>query len=158
VQVTPPEAFLISHYVARRQSPEARARLRERLDDTRRRLAGLSLEEVGRRRRQFPCPFLEEDRCSIYPVRPLSCRAMHSFDLDQCRTEWETESLAPVSYYAHRHEIILSISHGLLEGCRQAGCQAQPLHLVHGLWTIVNGSDCDHRWARGEMVFGGGGG
>lgn len=28
-----------------------------------------------------PCPFLIEDACSVYEVRPFACRAHHSFDL-----------------------------------------------------------------------------
>jgi len=153
VQMTPPEAFLIAHQVARHLEPEVQARVRERLAETRRRLTGLTIREAARRRRQFPCPLLEEDRCAVYPVRPLACRAMHSFDLEQCRKEWRQESLSPVQYYAHRDEIVFSISHGLLEGCRLAGCQAQPLPLAEGLWTILAEPDCDRRWAQGEKVF-----
>lgn len=35
---------------------------------------------------KVPCALLAEDgRCSIYEVRPLRCRAFHSFSLDACR-------------------------------------------------------------------------
>jgi hypothetical protein len=31
-----------------------------------------------------PCPFLEDARCSIYEVRPLSCRGTNSMDASAC--------------------------------------------------------------------------
>jgi Fe-S-cluster containining protein len=33
--------------------------------------------ELSYWRRQLPCPFLAEDRCTIYPVRPFACREHH---------------------------------------------------------------------------------
>ncbi len=32
-----------------------------------------------------PCPFLVEDRCSVYAARPLACRGWNSTDADACR-------------------------------------------------------------------------
>lgn len=33
--------------------------------------------ELSYWRTQLPCPFLEQDRCNIYPVRPFACREHH---------------------------------------------------------------------------------
>lgn len=29
-----------------------------------------------------PCPFLKDDKCSIYAIRPLSCRVLYNLDVD----------------------------------------------------------------------------
>jgi len=37
---------------------------------------------------QLPCPFLEDNRCSIYPVRPFGCREHHVLSSpDLCSTD-----------------------------------------------------------------------
>jgi hypothetical protein len=79
---------------------------------------------------------------------------MHSFDAAQCREEFERQSLTPVQYYAHRYEIILSLSQGLSQACRAAGCQSGPFSLARALMAIHGqGGECGDRWARGEVLF-----
>ena len=34
------------------------------------------------------CPFLDQDRCLIYPVRPMRCRAHYSPDVELCRRNY----------------------------------------------------------------------
>jgi Fe-S-cluster containining protein len=36
---------------------------------------------------KHPCPFLENNSCSIYPVRPSSCRVFLSSDISTCQQE-----------------------------------------------------------------------
>lgn len=39
-----------------------------------------------------PCPFLSEEKvCSVYPHRPLPCRAHHSVDVNRCRQAVENQ-------------------------------------------------------------------
>ena len=35
-----------------------------------------------------PCPFLVDDRCSIYDHRPLSCRSLNSYNADACQNHY----------------------------------------------------------------------
>jgi uncharacterized protein len=46
-----------------------------------------------------PCPFLENDRCSIYEHRPIICRLHHSFndDSSQCDTSRPQDELVGVA-------------------------------------------------------------
>jgi hypothetical protein len=48
----------------------------------RERTRGLSAAE--RFSPEHPCPFLDDGACSIYEVRPLSCRGMNSLDAGEC--------------------------------------------------------------------------
>lgn len=94
IVVSPLEARPIAAFVAQR--PELAARAAARIDGWKDRLGGdpdlaerfrefdaaegyLPSREGGALeaaywRAQIPCPFLEEGRCAIYPVRPFSCR------------------------------------------------------------------------------------
>jgi Fe-S-cluster containining protein len=44
-----------------------------------------AMTDDDRWRAKVPCFFLSNGRCSIYDVRPLRCRAFHSYSLDACR-------------------------------------------------------------------------
>lgn len=83
VGVTPPEALTIMDHVIQSRSEaelaELAARVATRFEETR----GLSSQE--RFSPDYPCVFLASGRCSIYEVRPLSCRGMNSLDADECR-------------------------------------------------------------------------
>jgi Fe-S-cluster containining protein len=41
------------------------------------------------------CPFLDENKCSIYPTRPNNCVAMEAGD-EQCQMAREAEGLEPL--------------------------------------------------------------
>jgi Fe-S-cluster containining protein len=84
VGVTPPEALAIAEHLRRTRSPEALERITTHLGQRREKTRGLSSTE--RFSPDHPCPFLESARCSIYEVRPLSCRGMNSLDANECAT------------------------------------------------------------------------
>lgn len=46
------------------------------------------------------CPFLVENSCSIYPVRPSKCRNFHASDVARCKESYEkpTDLTIPNSY------------------------------------------------------------
>lgn len=96
VPLSPPEAFALRDYV-RALPPERRQRVAERLAQAKSRLlsAGLwqrlvelgdtteppddeALEPVNRAyyALRMPCPFLEDEVCSIYEERPAACREL----------------------------------------------------------------------------------
>lgn len=84
VGVTPPEALAIADHLRRTRSPEELARITAHLADSREKTRALTFAE--RFSPQHPCPFLEAAHCTIYDVRPLSCRGMNSLDADDCAT------------------------------------------------------------------------
>ncbi len=84
VPVSPPEAFMIADVVA--SYPAARRKeLLERMATIRTRLAEAGFNEkfklehfkavaVEYFKMNMPCPFLEEDSCTVHPERPFVCR------------------------------------------------------------------------------------
>jgi|UniRef100_A0A7C3SHI3 Fe-S-cluster containining protein len=154
IEVTPLEAFAIWDYIGNWSSPE-RARLQKKVAISAAKKARMTKAEVARARRQFPCPFLKDRLCAIYPVRPLLCRAMHSLDAGHCQQSLrQAQSLIPDQYYLHRDEIVWSILQGLVEGLKEAGCQvsAQDLTLATAWFFQVHRGIIEN-WLHGERVF-----
>jgi Fe-S-cluster containining protein len=155
VELTPPEALLIGHHVERHFSAAEKALLLDHLARIMEIIKAMGPKESAVRRREIPCPLLRDKTCSVYPARPLVCRAMHGLDRERCVDELRSGSLAGSQYYAHRHEIALSVSAGLQAGCKAAGLQSGRLSLTRALQDFFGQEDAVQRWINGEEVFGG---
>jgi Fe-S-cluster containining protein len=83
VGVTAPEALAIADHLRRTLTENELADVSAHISKCHAETANLSAEE--RFSPEHPCPFLQSARCSIYEVRPLSCRGMNSLDADECR-------------------------------------------------------------------------
>ena len=66
-----------------------------------------SLDEVGRMQRTVKCPFLSAGRCTIYAVRPQTCRNYHATDAAGCEKSYNEPdnedidpAFAPLVYQA----------------------------------------------------------
>jgi Fe-S-cluster containining protein len=152
VELTPPEALLLGDYVSRNFSDSEREQLRERLEGSSRLQSGKSKIEIAGIRRELPCLLLSQGRCSVYPVRPLLCRAMHSLDADRCEAELKSP-LPLVEYYSHRGDLVFLVAAGLIEGCRAQGCQSGALELAAALKDFFRQERPMERWIQGEEVF-----
>ncbi|MFM9913120.1 MAG: YkgJ family cysteine cluster protein [Methylophilaceae bacterium] len=95
-----------------------------------------------------PCPFLQQNLCSIYPVRPAACRKVHSYDVEQCE---DAGANIPQSL-----EVILK-SEALMKGTANAYQQAKLAASGHDLGRAVllalTDEAAESRWYKGESVF-----
>jgi Fe-S-cluster containining protein len=82
VGITAPEALTIQAYLVAKRTPAELDLLLERMRAFSRATRGLSSRE--RVSPHLPCPLLEDHACSVYEVRPLSCRGMNSLDRGLC--------------------------------------------------------------------------
>jgi|WetSurMetagenome_2_1015567.scaffolds.fasta_scaffold250931_2 Fe-S-cluster containining protein len=155
VELTPPEALLIGHHIRRHFSESEKDRVLSRVAQSLVLAAGQTKAALAARRQELPCPLLHGRACSVYPIRPLVCRAMHGLNRENCEAELVSGSLAGSQYYPHRHVIALSVSAGLLMGCRDSGCQAGTLDLARALHDFFNQENPIERWLAGEQVFAG---
>jgi Fe-S-cluster containining protein len=153
VELTPPEALLLGRRIEENFSRDAKVRLLASLERSWNLKAGKSKQEIARIRRELPCPLLRDRRCSVYPVRPLLCRAMHALDAGQCASASRSQDLAPVDHYAHRREFIIAIAKGLADGCRALGCQCGSLDLTGAILDYFGEPKPAERWIMGEAVF-----
>jgi Fe-S-cluster containining protein len=87
VDVRAVEVFGILDFVERTFSADEKARV---YAEIRANSAALgNLDEFERMRRNVKCPFLREGRCSIYSVRPQTCRNYHATSAVGCQQSYE---------------------------------------------------------------------
>lgn len=154
VELTGPEALLIGYHIAQHFSDSEKELLLAHMARILEIIKAMGPAGSAVRRREIPCPLLRNRTCSVYPARPLVCRAMHGLDRERCVAELRTGSLAGSQYYAHRHEIVVSVSAGLREGCKAAGLQSGPLNLTRALNDFFTQDNPVERWITGGNVFG----
>jgi Fe-S-cluster containining protein len=99
------------------------------------------------------CLFLSGDRCMIYPVRPLRCRAQHSPDAEACRLNYlgQRETMPILSEPALLYQ---SIQVGIRLGLEDVGMQSAPLALRRAMLAVSQEPDVLERWANGRPAFG----
>jgi len=115
VGVTPPEVFAIYDHLRAACTPGELAETVQRLRAADDRTRGMTAAE--RLSPEFPCPFLEASRCSIYEVRPLSCRGANSLDAGACeRTLHDQDARA-----------------ALLAGTESIPCYLEPIRAFHAV-------------------------
>lgn len=142
VEVTAPEIFLIVR--------EIEARPTEELNQFIQRLkihAAMPYEATAWNQRT-PCPFLTNDLCSIYDVRPSVCRKAHSLDVRKCE-----------SYAAEIPQdlgIVVSVealAKGTSEAYRKLRFDASSHELGRSVLLTISDPSAESRWYNGESVF-----
>jgi Fe-S-cluster containining protein len=88
VVVTASEILRIAAFLEHTYSVEEREALARRVATTDEQTRGMSDEARGEAR--LPCPLLVANECSVYPVRPLDCRAYNSRSVAACRDAFES--------------------------------------------------------------------
>jgi Fe-S-cluster containining protein len=87
VDVRAVEVLNILAFMEREFSSQERARIAEEIEFNKSALEKLS--EIDRVRQNLKCPFLFSGRCSIYSVRPQTCRNYHATDSSGCKQSYE---------------------------------------------------------------------
>ena len=95
----PFEAIQIAESLRARLSPEE---LELILQALRKRVSGLTNRSVRQSiENKSPCPLLKDSRCSIYELRPLTCRMAHSLAVKKCEAAFQgvrRRTQIPVSF------------------------------------------------------------
>lgn len=161
VGVSPPEVFAIYHYLSFSVSHEARQRTFQRIREMDEQTRGL--EPAQRLAPEFPCPFLQEQRCSIYEVRPLACRGKNSLDADACErslhdVETRQRFLAgtfSVPCFVEPVRVFHAVAAGVqlaLDGL--FGLTASPLELTRAMRVLIDDPEAiTEAWLAGKDAF-----
>jgi Fe-S-cluster containining protein len=146
-----PEVLRIASHLTTCRPREEVARLAEELAKTAERIAGMTQEE--RQAARVPCPLLDvpTGRCTVYEVRPFSCRAYNSGDAAACQRAFErgdTNPVLPVNplLFRGRH----AVSFGMMAGCAHGGRDVGPYELTRALADCLARPDAAERWLAGE--------
>ena len=161
VGVTAAEALTIFDHLQRTRTAEQRESLRARVRESYERARGLSSAE--RFSPEHPCVFLEGGACSIYEVRPLSCRGMNSLDATECESRLRDPE-ARAAFLAKGHggrsfmepiQAFRAISAGLQLGLAELyHLDARPLDLTSAMHLLLeSATSLGSAWVAGQKPF-----
>jgi Fe-S-cluster containining protein len=100
------------------------------------------------------CPFLDEGKCGIYPVRPAACRGFFSLSLEACIAGARGES-EEIPTPAHIHQLRGAYEQALSAVLFHWRLPAAHYELTHGVLVALKEPDAEARWYDGEDVFAG---
>jgi len=153
VDVRAAEVFRILDFVAGHFTREQRERLRQEVLVNSAEVAPLS--EMERMQRTAKCPFLEAGRCTIYAVRPQTCRNYHATDAAGCRQSYEQPDnmdidpeFAPLVYQAGGAHV-----EAFSKALQDAGYDTDVYELNMALAAALQQPDSRARFEAGERPF-----
>ncbi|MBX3001332.1 MAG: hypothetical protein KF893_22615, partial [Caldilineaceae bacterium] len=115
---------------------------------------GLSADERLRLRQL--CPLLVDGRCSVYYVRPLTCRGYTSNDAGRCRSKVEAPD-QPVHIEADpiRYFFAQGVLNGIDDGLATHGLEGGLVELIAALRIALDDPNPLKCWLKGERLFAG---
>jgi hypothetical protein len=159
--VTAPEALAILDHLLESRSDAELAALETHFAEAHARTGGLAAAD--RFSPEHPCPFLSAGRCSIYEVRPLSCRGMNSLDAEECKRRLRDPE-ARAAFLAtgsgsHAFMEPIRAFHAISAGLQLSlselhGLDMRPLDLTAVMRLLLGERrNLAEAWARGERPF-----
>lgn len=112
VEVKPIEIITIVKFIETNFSPEKTAELLKKAKENIAEFATLDYEtQVATNQ---ACPFLEDNSCSIYEVRPGKCRNNHATDINLCKACYDNpaDNSIPSSYHKPLHLALNGLTRG----------------------------------------------
>lgn len=102
-----------------------------------------------------PCPFLQDQRCSVYSHRPVICRAYHSTDLGRCRQIIEQgDSARQVPMHLGLYGLTGMPQEATQRVFEEVGIDRRPVVLGLAVAALIDNFDpmvCD--WLTGGSAF-----
>lgn len=100
-----------------------------------------------------PCPLLIGGACSVYAVRPLTCRGFNSYNATQCELKIRYGVSSTIGGYAHPQKITQAALDGLRLGILEQGLAPDVLELRLALKIAFIVEGAGERWLAGEDLF-----
>ena len=97
---------------------------------------------------QAECPFLTNDLCAIYDVRPSGCRKAHSLDVEKCK-----ENAPEIPQDLGIVVNVEALAKGTSDAYRTLGFDASGHELGRAVLLALTDSSAESRWFSGERVF-----
>jgi hypothetical protein len=161
VGVSAPEVFAIHEHLRATRTPDELAAVVARIRAADDRTRGMTSAE--RLSPDNPCPFLIDERCSIYEVRPLACRGTNSLDATACERALRVPD-ARADFLAGKLTIPCFLEpirafHAIAAGVQLAldelhGLEVLPLELTAAMRIMVDDPETTpQRWLGGHNPF-----
>lgn len=153
VGVSIPEVLVIFETLKARATPEGIAFFRRQVRETGQKGDVLS-EEFWHESGQ-PCPFLavKDGHCLIYDIRPFSCRAFHSTDMEICRNGFEQKKQVDVPCFPLYRSMANGYAALLIRAASQKGLASFQVGFVRAMDIMFQNEKAGARWLGGQDVF-----
>jgi len=142
VEASAPEVFVVAQEL-QKLPQDSLSSIISRLESHAKKVKGVKASNYF-----FECPFLVADLCSIYPVRPQTCRKFYSVDIRGCEKQ---------NAHFPEHPELVAKANAYLHGTAQAYARAKLPHRFHELGQAVllalTDATSEQRWFRREEVF-----
>jgi Fe-S-cluster containining protein len=151
VGVAAPEILRIVTHLQQTMAPNELEALRDRVA----RLNDQRQKSPSRTRSGIPCALLVDNRCSVYPVRPLTCRGFNSTNAQRCELSLDPRNGAVVPAYAPQQRLATLVLDGMRSGLTESGCSGALLELTAALHIALTAPDALDQWREGKPAFNG---
>jgi Fe-S-cluster containining protein len=150
VKVTPLEVMGIIDYLRSRLEPAELSALRKRLAEADEITRGID----GHRRigSKLICPLIQDKKCLVYPVRPITCRIYHSINSSDCESSLDDDRQI-IKIRVDISVIGMGLSAGLTTGLHNVGMRTNSLELIAGLRIALDDPGLMRRWLAGDPAF-----
>jgi Fe-S-cluster containining protein len=153
VDVFAHEVFLIAHHIRGHFNADELASLMVRLAAHSE--AVITLTPFEHATRNVQCPLLIDNRCSVYSVRPHSCRRHHSQDFATCQYTFDhpTDLESPA---AHDRDLFRALTEAMqknIDAYFELGFDTTIYELGTALNEALNDPSSWQRWRDHEQAF-----
>jgi Fe-S-cluster containining protein len=142
-----PEVIRIAAFMRREFSPAQIAATQERIR------ANLERRRGQRSHIGIPCPLLVDNLCSVYSVRPLTCRGFNSSVPLMCEHQATAKIRIDVPMYPPQLRLNTMVLDGLRAGTKEAGLFSDSLDLAPALEIALKEPNAADKWLEGKPVF-----
>jgi Fe-S-cluster containining protein len=102
---------------------------------------------------RLPCSLLVNDRCSVYPVRPLTCRGYNSSNAGRCEQVVKSHQAVEVPIYGLQQRLGTMVLDGMRAGLTESQLNGELLELTAALRIALTVPDAFDQWLAGKPVF-----
>ncbi len=147
------EIFLIARHIRARFSPEASGALLARLGAHSTKVTQMT--PFAHATTNLQCAMLVDGRCSVYSVRPHSCRRHHSMDVAACQFTYDhpTDLETPA---AHDRDLFRALTEAMrqnIEAYAELGYDHTFYELGSALHEALTDAAAWERWQAKEQAF-----
>lgn len=103
----------------------------------------------------LPCALLQDNQCSIYPVRPYRCRHFHATDASACEASFADPANMNIATGMIEALAIATDAHsqGFEASVEQQGLDMRVYDFTTALQETLSDPDCSKRYQRGKKTF-----
>lgn len=154
VGVSIPEVVVIFNGLQSLATPEGLAFLERNVIQVAQK--GNALDDNWWRTSRTACPFLDingQNHCLIYELRPFSCRAYHSTDMNDCRIGFEQKIKTQIPCFPLYRAVTDMYSTIFIQGLAQKGLFSYQVGFVKALQILFENDRAVEQWLSGDDVF-----